>query len=237
MTIEYDGTHYAGWQIQRNGRTVQEVLEKALHQITRLSLPIVGGGRTDAGVHALGQVASFRCDRELDLRRIKKGLNGVLPPDVVVRDLEKTDDSFHARYSAKARVYQYTIASRPLAIGRLYAWELFYILNTEALMHCAALVEGTHNFEGFCKKDVTVSHYNCTVEHAQWSFRNGTLFFTIQANRFLHGMVRALVGTMVDVARKARTYDEFKAILDNGKQHHAKMFAPAKGLCLMEILY
>lgn len=237
MTIEYDGTNYVGWQIQPNGRSIQEVLQKALQQITQLQIHIVGGGRTDAGVHAKGQVASFLCERELEPAKMKKGLNAVLPHDIVVKEFAKTYDEFHARYSAKSRTYEYTITLQPIAIGRLYAWELFYILNTDALHKCAELVCGTHSFEGFCKKEANVPHFNCTVRRAVWSCEKDFLHFTIEANRFLHGMVRALVGTMVDVARNAMSYEEFKAILENGKEHRTKMFAPAKGLCLMAIEY
>ncbi|MCX7983369.1 MAG: tRNA pseudouridine(38-40) synthase TruA [Bacteroidetes bacterium] len=238
MTLEYDGTHFVGWQVQNNGRSVQHVLEKALYTVTQENIRIVGAGRTDSGVHARGQVASFKVTNPLNPQQISKSLNAILPNDVVVRSLEEVEDTFHARYSAKARVYEYTIVRRPIAIGRLYAWELFYILNTEALNTCAAMIVGTHDFRSFCKKDTPRKNTFCSILRAEWHEINEYLRFVITANRFLHGMVRALVGSMVDVARGAMTRDEFHALLySNSTVTTPAMYAPAKGLCLLEVLY
>ncbi|MBP8975493.1 MAG: tRNA pseudouridine(38-40) synthase TruA [Bacteroidetes bacterium] len=237
MTIEYDGTNFVGWQMQNNGRSVQEVLEHALCQITQTTYHIVGAGRTDAGVHAFGQVASFQSMNELDTTKILKGLNAVLPEDVVIREFLKTYDNFHARYSAKSRTYRYTIARQPVAIGRLYSWQVYYILNCDELNRCAELIHGTHSFQPFCKKEAEVLHYKCTVEEANWTTNGNFLQCTIRANRFLHGMVRALVGTMIDVARGYISFEKFQQLFENVQENSATFFAPAKGLCLMEVQY
>ncbi len=235
MTVEYDGTHFSGWQVQQNGRSVQEELERALQQIIQSQVKIVGAGRTDAGVHAKGQVASFQLKTELDCNKILRGLNGVLPEDIVVIDLKQTKKSFHARYHAMSRVYEYTISRRPIAIGRLYAWEMFYKLETELLHRCAEYIVGTHNFEGFCKKGSSQKDFECTVIQSIWVLNTDLFYYTIEANRFVYGMVRALVGSMIEVARGAMTIDNFTNILQ-GKDK-ATIYAPAKGLCLTQVKY
>lgn len=238
MTMEYDGTEFVGWQTQNNGRSVQKVIEEALHTITQQEIRIVGAGRTDSGVHAKGQVASFTTTVSLELEKLQKSLNALLPEDVVVHSIEEVDASFHARYSARARVYEYTIVRKPIAIGRLYAWELFYILNIDLLKQCVTFLVGNHDFRSFCKKDTPMKDYRCTVFGAQWNEDGDYLRFRICANRFLHGMVRALVGTMIDVARGYYTVDDFLTLLQSHQQGTKRvLFAPAKGLCLVEVQY
>lgn len=238
MTIEYDGTEFVGWQTQHNGRSVQRVIEEALHSITQEDIRIVGAGRTDSGVHARGQVASFTVPLFFELEKLRKSLNALLPDDVVIHSIEEVDAQFHARYSAKARVYEYTIVRKPIAIGRLYAWELFYILNIALLNECATFLVGNHDFRSFCKKDSPMKDYHCTVFSAEWNEEGNYLRFRICANRFLHGMVRALVGTMIDVARGYFTLEEFCSLVDSQQPGTKRMlFAPAKGLCLVEVLY
>jgi len=237
MTIEYDGTNFVGWQFQKNGRSVQEVVEKAMFQIMQVPFRIAGGGRTDAGVHATGQVASFRHAPDLDVKKLEHGMNAVLPEDVGVSALHKTDDDFHARFSAKARRYEYNIASSRAVIGRLFCWTVYRALDFEAMEQAAQLISGEHDFRAFCKTAADAEHYRCIVDFARWSKSERGFLFSIQANRFMHGMVRALVGTMVDIGRGSTRREEFEAILNSYDRSKAGMSAPAKGLCLKEIIY
>ncbi len=238
LTIEYDGTDYVGWQLQENGRSVQEVLERGLAQILRENIRIVGAGRTDAGVHARGQVASFRMESSLHCHQLLRSLNGVLPEDVVVVGAEEVAADFNARYSARSRRYQYIIRRRPTALDRKFCWELGYKLDVDLLSRCAGIIAGAQDFESFCKSEARVDHYRCTVFDALWSSPDSaTLVFDISADRFLHGMVRALVGTMVEIGRGYRSIDELPAILNAKDRRRAGMAAPARGLFLFEVKY
>ncbi len=237
MVVEYDGTDFAGWQVQPNARTVQEEIERALRQVLQKPVSIVGGGRTDAGVHARGQVASFRTEGAVDPATLQRSLNGVLPEDVVVRKLDRVPDEFHARYSARERRYVYTIMRRPTALERRFSWQLFYRLDLPLLDACAAQLVGGHDYASFCKADSDVKETTCTVRSAAWTLADDVLRFEIAANRFLYGMVRALVGTQVDVARGYTPVEAFRTIFDAKDRRAAGVAAPARGLCLEEIRY
>ncbi len=237
MLVEYDGTDFAGWQVQPNGRTVQEEIERGLRQILQKPVSIVGGGRTDAGVHARGQVASFRTEGAVDPMMLQRGLNGVLPEDVVIRGMERVDDEFHARYSARERRYTYTILRHPTALERRFSWQIFYPLDLPLLNACAERLVGEHDFASFCKADSDAKDTICTVRLASWTFGDGFLRFEVAANRFLYGMVRALVGTQIDVARGYTPRESFDTIVAAKDRRAAGVAAPARGLCLEEIRY
>jgi tRNA pseudouridine38-40 synthase len=238
LVLEYDGTNYVGWQVQPNGPSVQSELEKALEQILRQPISTVAAGRTDAGVHARGQVVSFKSTESLQLPLLVKGLNAVLPEDIVVLSSDDVPDEFHARYSARARTYRYYLSLRPTAIERSFSWYVGgYHLDRKLLNDCAGLILGEHDFTSFCKTDTAVDHFRCDIERSNWMETASNLIYEIRANRFLYGMVRALVGTMVEVARGHRTYDSFPEILAAKDRSKAGMTAPAKGLFLEEITY
>jgi tRNA pseudouridine38-40 synthase len=236
LTVEYDGTEFVGWQFQKNGRSVQEEIERALSQISRTEIKIVGAGRTDAGVHARGQVAHGNIELTTDIKEFQKSVNAILPEDVVVRKMEIVNDGFHARYSAKRRRYRYFIRRYPTAIDRKYCWQLFQELDLGLLQLCAVEMLGEHEFRSFCKES-DIDHYRCTVFKSQWIAAEDMLTYEIIANRFLHGMVRALVGTMVDVGRRHLEIDIFHRIFAAQDRSQAGMSAPAKGLFLEEIEY
>jgi len=238
LVLEYDGTNFVGWQIQPNGPSVQAELEKALRQILQHEVTTIAAGRTDAGVHARGQVVNFTTDREIDPRAIAKGLNATLPDQIVVLSAEDVDAAFHARYSATARVYRYYLSLRPTAIQRDFCWYVGgYVLDLKLMRNCAESIVGDHDFASFCKADSGVENFRCKVERTIWNQQGSQLVFEICANRFLYGMVRALVGTMVEVGRGHRPAEEFKRILDARDRRAAGMSAPAKGLFLEEIIY
>ena len=196
LVLEYDGTDFIGWQVQPNGPSIQEELERALGQILQEPMTTVAAGRTDAGVHARGQVVSFRTSKEVDPVLLGRGLNGLLPPDIVVLSCEKVEESFHARFTAKARVYRYFLGLRPTAVGRNYRWYVGgYRIDQRLLQATADLIIGEHDFTSFCKTDTDVEHYRCAVERSTWTAEDSALVYEIRANRFLYGMVRALVGT------------------------------------------
>jgi tRNA pseudouridine38-40 synthase len=238
LTLEYDGTNYVGWQIQPNGPSIQGELEKAIAQISQEQISTVAAGRTDAGVHARGQVVSVRIQKSIDLQAFVRSLNGVLPLAIAVLNAELVSEDFHARYSARARVYQYFLTLRPTAIARDFTWYVGgYNPDFELLQRCALMILGEHDFEAFCKSNTDVELFRCVVEEARWTRNDETLVFRIRANRFLYGMVRTLVGTMIDVARGYRTLDDMQRILLSRDRTLAGMAAPAKGLFLEEIIY
>lgn len=237
ILIEYDGTTYCGWQRQDNGSTIQGEVEKVLGTVLQERVDVIGAGRTDAGVHARGQVANFRTESLLPAGDLYRALNGLLPEDIVVHHLEEVAPEFHARYSARERVYSYSITQRPTALRRLYAWYVTYNLNIDAMRWAAAAIGGIHDFQAFCKANAGVNHYRCDVRSARWESNEAFLTFTIRADRFLHGMVRALVGTMVDVGRGYTGPDEFVRILEGKDRSEAGQAAPANGLVLEEVVY
>lgn len=237
LILEYDGTDFAGWQYQPNGRSIQEEVERAIKQITREAVRIAGAGRTDAGVHALGQVASVQIEQDLDFKSFVRSLNAVLPEDIVVVDAVPVASEFHARFSATKRRYKYYIMKKPTAIWRRYCWWLNYTLDVEALAACSKVIVGEHDFASFSKADSNVEHHRCRVHESVWRVKGDTLEFDITANRFLYGMVRALVGTMVEVGRGHRPQSDFERILGELDRTKAGMAAPPHGLFLREVFY
>jgi tRNA pseudouridine38-40 synthase len=238
LNIEYDGTDFVGWQRQTNGRSVQEEVERALQEITRNAVTLTGAGRTDAGVHARGQVANFLTGSALSANDFFRALNGMLPDDIAVTDVKAVPDDFSARYSARSRCYTYTIARRPSALMRRFSWQLSYEFDIPAMEQAAAIIRGTEDFQAFCKIQADVTHYRCMMEEASWRADDGGfLVFTISANRFLHGMVRAIVGTMVNVGRGYTPLEEFSAIILSHDRRRAGQAAPARGLCLERVIY
>jgi len=237
LVVEYDGTNFVGWQTQSNGRSVQEEITKVLEQILQEPITLTGAGRTDSGVHARGQVASFRTDSPLGAGSILSGLNGLLPEDVYIHSAEEMPGEFNARHDAKERAYRYFIATRQAAIGRQYEWVVKYSLNIGAMNTVAGQILGDQDFESFCKYEPEANHYRCTVTRSVWTESGEKLIYEVRANRFLHGMVRALVGTMVDVGRGFTPIAMFRDIMEAHDRRKAGMAAPPQGLFLEEVVY
>jgi tRNA pseudouridine38-40 synthase len=238
LTIEYDGTGFVGWQRQTNGRSVQEEIEKALTRITQADVTLIGAGRTDAGVHARGQAANFKTDSRLSPAEYYRALNGLLPDDIAITVASEVANDFSARYSAKSRAYTYSIVRRPSALMRRYSWHLSYEFDLEQMRRAASIIRSTSDFQAFCKMEAEVQHYRCMIEEAEWIVSDGGLLvFSIRANRFLHGMVRALVGTMVDVGRGYTTVEAFCSIIESRDRRRAGQAAPPQGLCLESVVY
>jgi tRNA pseudouridine38-40 synthase len=235
--MEYDGTDFVGWQTQPNGRSVQEEITKVLDQVLQESVNVIGAGRTDSGVHARGQVANLRTNSTLSTGAVLNALGGLLPEDICVYSVEEVPEDFHARYSARERLYRYYISFKPSAIGRRYQWYVKYDLDFEILNSIATQVVGEHDFESFCKADSAADSFVCTVNTSAWMRAHAGLIYEVRANRFLRGMVRALVGTMVDIARGFTPPEEFPRILTAKDRRKAGLAAPAQGLFLEEVLY
>jgi tRNA pseudouridine38-40 synthase len=237
MILEYDGSDFAGWQIQPDARTVQGELEKALNVLTRETVRLTGAGRTDAGVHALGQVASFKMYRGLSESELKKAMNAVLPRDVRVRDVEIPAVPFDARRDAKMRTYRYVLARRPFAVGRQYAWHPRMRFELDPMMRASEFLVGEHRWDAFCKKDPDESRYESCVRSVRWKTDADTVAFEISAVRFFHNMVRILVGTLLEVGRGKRTPEQFRDILEGRDRTRAGPTAPPQGLFLVKVEY
>jgi tRNA pseudouridine38-40 synthase len=237
LLMEYDGTGFVGWQVQAQGRTVQGELESTLRQLLQEQITVIGSGRTDAGVHARGQVANFRTRSRWPVKEIQRALCATLPEDIVVRMVEDVSLDFHSRRDAIERRYQYFITTGRRAIERQYSWYIPYPLDLDPMQATAELVLGQHDFEAFAKSDSSVSSFVCTVNAVDWRSESSFIIFQIRADHYVRGMVRALVGTMVDVGRAYRTIEDFKRILLERDRSKAGTSAPARGLFLEEVRY
>jgi tRNA pseudouridine38-40 synthase len=237
LTIEYDGTNYVGWQRQQNGNSIQAELERAISDITKEKIVITGAGRTDSGVHARGQVANFFTESRFSEVDFYRALNGVLPFDIVIHAVEQVDLKFSARYNAKEREYKYYLSPKPTAIDHNYSWHFGYSLDLLLMNKVTEQIYGSHDFRAFCKIETNVDHFLCNVNEAKWEQENGKNVFTIRANRFLRGMVRSLVGTIVNIGRGHTDFDDFNVILQSKDRSKAGHSAPAKGLFLERVIY
>ncbi len=237
LEIEYDGTDFHGWQIQPDLRTVQGEIQNRLETILGHKINVMAAGRTDAGVHALGQVANFKTESELDQNSIMNGLNGLLPGDAVIKKTEEVDLDFNSRYDAKSRLYKYRIHLGRTAILRNYVWEVFYSLGIEDIIEATQKTEGRHDFSSFCVAESAKDENMCQVFRAYWQKSGDELAFKIEADRFLHTMVRSLVGTLVEVGRKYFSVSDFVNIMEAKDRKKAGPTAPACGLYLMEVKY
>ncbi|RMH62129.1 MAG: tRNA pseudouridine(38-40) synthase TruA [Calditrichaeota bacterium] len=236
MVIEYDGTAYAGWQVQKKQKTVQGEIENALHILFKQRVPIVAAGRTDAGVHARQQVA--HCDLpEPPAPTLMKSLNGILKKDIVIKEMEKAAPDFHARFDARKRTYRYRIALTPTALNRHFSWEVRYGLNRTLLIKAADYIRVMTDFQTFCKLHSSNTTYDCHIAESFWQKENDLLIYTVAANRFLYGMVRALVGTMVELARGRIDWATFIAITESRDVRSLPYLAPARGLTLESVTY
>jgi len=240
LVIEYDGSRFHGWQRQKNDRTVQETIEAALAVMTREPITLIGSGRTDAGVHALGQTASFTTASRLDADAFFSGLNSLLPGDVVIRACEPMPDDFHARFAVKSKRYRYHILNTPVApaVGRQFVWHIRKPLDTAAMQSAAQCLTGTHDFKAF---EGTGSPRAHTIRQVTTSMLNdsgsGNLAYDIAANGFLRFMVRNIVGTLVEVGLGKIPVTGIAGILRSRDRSRAGATAPPQGLFLMKVTY
>ena len=234
----YDGTRYHGWQIQPNGISVQEVLQKALSTLLREEMTVVGAGRTDAGVHARHMVAHFETERQFEPQQLAYKLNRLLSRDVAVSKVEPVAPDMHARFSATKRTYHYYIHTAKNPFRRAYSCELHYELDFELMNEAAAHLLEVSDFGAFCKAGADVKTTLCDVSEARWIRESeNEWFFRIAANRFLRNMVRAVVGTLIDVGRHRVSLDQFRAIVAGKSRSEAGESMPGNALFLENVEY
>ena len=246
ITFSYNGTRYCGWQRQPNGIAVQEELEKALTTILRTPIELTGAGRTDAGVHALNMVAHFDIadDTTVDCRlltvdsqRLINNLNSLLPYDIAVKNIERVTDEAHARFDALSRKYEYHIITHKNPFLKEQACRIHFPLNMELMNEAAKVLFEYEDFTSFSKLHTDVKTNNCTIMEAYWQQRGEELVFTIKANRFLRNMVRAIVGTLMEVGREKLTIEGFRQVIEAKNRCSAGHSVPACGLYFIEAEY
>ncbi len=241
LVIEYDGTAYHGWQRQNNICTIQETIEDALKTMTGQSVTLIGSGRTDAGVHATGQVANFCLETRLTSDVFARGLNSLLPPDIVIKDCTAVGEGFHARYDARSKVYDYRILNRPIpaALFRQYSWHIRPALDLDAMRTAMLWLKGQHDFSAFEATGSSRSHAVRTVIGVNLFGRDedGYVAFSIEADGFLRHMVRNIVGTLVDVGLGKISPKGFEDVMISKDRRLAGITAPAHGLFLREVKY
>lgn len=239
LTIEYDGTSFSGWQVQPSDPSIQKELEDALATALREPISVTGSGRTDAGVHARGQVAHFTTNQHVDTYRLLAALNGLLPRTIAVRAVEQAPDGFHARYDARLRRYHYYVSTGFRALDRHMRWHVRPAPDFERMNEAAADLLGTRDFDAFCRTQSDTRNRICTVHAARWVRETdaGDWRFEIAADRFLHGMVRGIVGTLLEIGRGKRPVNDIPRILSLKDRREAGPAAPAHGLVLEEVSY
>ena len=237
IELAYNGTNYHGWQIQPNATSVQETLNSALSTILKKTIDIVGAGRTDTGVHAKQMFAHFDFDTEIDVPQLVHKLNSFLPKDIAVFNIHKVADEAHARFDAKKRTYEYHIHQQKNVFEKDNSWYYQNELNVEKMnAACKILFEYT-DFECFSKVNTEVNTFNCKIYEAHWQQKENQLIFTISADRFLRNMVRAIVGTLINIGLEKITINDFKTIIESKDRNQAGFSVPAHGLYLTKIEY
>ncbi len=240
LLIEYDGTNYLGWQVQAKGQTVQGTIEEKLALLTGERVHLLGSGRTDAGAHALGQVANFKTKSQMEVQTFQKALNSLLPSDIAIIKIEEGDEEFNARGSAKSKVYEYRILNQEIrsVFHREYAWHIPQRLNLREMKKATQILLGEHDFSSFRSAGTPNKTAIRKVFRAEWRrSKEGFLRFEIEATGFLKQMVRAMVGTLVEVGKGKTSVEEFREILESKDRGKAGPTAPAHGLFLKEVRY
>lgn len=237
LIIQYDGTDYAGWQFQENAVTIQQKIVEAIKILIGEDVNLIGSGRTDAGVHALGQVANFTTQQEIDLYKFRYSLNSVLPKDISIIDIQKAHQEFHSRFDAKKRAYFYLISKNKSPFYDRYSYSFYGELNCVHLNLISKNLFGEHDFTSFCKRNTETENKVCNIYNAHWKETRGLIFFLIEADRFLHGMVRTIVGTILHSIKNNFDKSYIIDVMKSKDREAAGESAPAKGLFLYKIKY
>jgi len=240
LLIEYDGTNYLGWQVQPKGPTLQGILEEKLGLLTGEPIRLFGSGRTDSGVHALGQVAHFKTQSQMDIHTIQRALNSLLPHDIAIQKVEEVDEGFHARKHSKSKVYEYRILNRNLrsVFHRGYVWYIPQKLNLTEMKKATRSLIGEHDFSAFRTVGSPTRTTVRRVIRAEWKRgRDGLIRFEIEANGFLKQMVRSIIGTLVEIGKGRMKAAEIRKVLNSRDRKEAGPTAPAQGLFLKEVKY
>ena len=236
--LAYDGTNYHGWQIQPNGISVQECLMKALSTFLRREIEVIGAGRTDAGGHASLMVAHFDYDGPLDTVSVADKLNRLLPPDISIYRVCRVRSDAHARFDATARTYKYYVTTSKYPFNRQYRWRVYNQLDYERMNEAARTLFEYTDFTSFSKLHTDVKTNNCKIMHAAWTrVDDVTWVFTIQADRFLRNMVRAIVGTLLEVGRGKLSVEGFRRVIEQKDRCQAGTSVPGNALFLVDVAY
>jgi tRNA pseudouridine38-40 synthase len=238
ITLSYDGTRFHGWQVQPNGISVQGELQRGLSLLLREDVQITGAGRTDAGVHAKMMVAHFDTEKEIDCQQLAYKLNKLLPQDIAIQKVEPVSNELHARFSATSRTYYYYIHTEKSPFERHYSCELHYPLDFAKMNEAAGILMEYEDFGAFCKSHADVKTTLCKVTAARWHQTSpSTWYFEITANRFLRNMVRAVVGTLIEVGRGRMSIDDFRKVIEGKRRTEAGESMPGNALFLVKIEY
>lgn len=239
LLIEYDGTNYVGWQQQKNGRSVQETLSHSIGRVLQESVTIYGAGRTDAGVHALGQVANLRTASDIPSERLLRAINYYLPQDITVKDVSDVAESFHAQFCAKSKIYRYSLFNdwTGTALSRNFCYVCGFQLDIDKMVTAAQDIVGTHDFTSFTTKAQGEKNRIRTIKELSIMKEEKYIYFVVEANGFLYNMVRTIVGTLIEIGRGKMMVESIKVILDAKNRSLAGPTVPAKGLCLTEVKY
>lgn len=239
LIIEYEGTQYHGWQVQPNGVTIQEVLQDCLSKITGEKRSVIASGRTDAGVHAEGQVVHFETTAKMTCRQFLMAFNSLLPHDIVVKHVAEVPDTFHAQRSARRKIYRYTILNRqyPSALQHNRCWFIQYPLDLKSMQEAKVYLEGRHDFSAFRASNCEARNPVREINRIDISKTGDFINFYFDGNGFLKYMVRNIVGTLVLVGRNKMKPTEVKTILESRDRNNAGPTAKPYGLCLVEVFY
>jgi tRNA pseudouridine38-40 synthase len=240
LEIQFDGTDYHGWQIQKQDRTVQKTVQDCVSKIVNSEVKLHGSGRTDAGVHALGQVANFSSDTLIDLDSLKKGLNSLLPGDIIISSVAECDQAFHSRYSAKSRTYWYFVwnFTEPSPFYSRYSWHIYKPLDLNVMKHAAVSLIGVHDFSSFQGADKEEVKPIREVQKIRFKkVGKHILLFEIKANAFLKHMVRNIMGSLVDIGKGKHSSPWLFEVLEKKDRTFAAATAPAQGLFLKKVEY
>ena len=240
ITIEYDGTKYNGWQVQKNGAGIQEILTNAIHQVCNDVDKINGAGRTDAGVHAMGQTANFFTDCKIPIDKLPAAVNVFLPKDIAIKTAEEVNKDFHSRYSAKGKKYMYIVNNSPVRSALSFYREYYFPneLDYKKMKKACEILEGTHDFKGFMASGSSIKDTVRTISKIQLKKRDdGRIIFNFTGNGFLYNMVRILVGTLLDVGIGKIKVEELDNIIKSKDRTKAGKTVPAQGLYLVEVYY
>ena len=239
IVVSYDGTNYCGWQIQQNGITIEEVLNKTISNLTHEDVKVIGASRTDSGVHALGNVAIFDSNTSIPPKRFMFALNQVLPKDIVITHSEEVPTDWHPRYQESIKTYEYRVqvGEVPDPMRRLNHYFVSYPLSLEAMERACRYLIGEHDFAGFTKEECQKKNTVRKIYNATWTKVDDSLVFSIQGNGFLYNMVRMIVGMMLQIGRGYYQPEHIKDVLENREKEVTKLTAQPQGLTLKEINY
>lgn len=237
LIIQYDGTNYSGWQIQKNSKSIQQEITEAIEVLLKDKVNLIGSGRTDSGVHAIGQTANFRTNSEIDIYRFKHSLNSILPADILVSAMDEVDAEFHARFDAKKRTYLYLLTQTRSPFYKNYSYFYPRKIDLQKLNLLCNLFLGEKDFTSFSKKNAEIENKNCNIYKAYWRQKGEVILFSIQASRYLHGMVRTIVGTLLNAQDQVDPETFIQEIFNSQNREEAFESVPAKGLFLYKVEY